>query len=323
MKAIQVKQFGGPEAMEYVDVAVPEPGNGTIRMHVEAAGVNFIDVYRRSGQYSGSTPFTPGSEAAGTVDAVGPGVTDIQVGDRVATTAALGAYAEYALAPAAMVVTLPAEVDSKAAAALMLQGLTAHYLAHSTYPLRSGEVALVHAAAGGVGQLLIQIAKRRGARVLGTVSTAEKAQLARQAGADEIIMYTEVDFAAEARRLTNGVGVDVVYDSVGRTTFNSSLDALRPRGYMVLFGQSSGAVSPFDPQILNAKGSLFLTRPTLASYIATTTELRSRTDDLFGWVRNGELAVRIDRALPLADAVEAHRALEERKTMGKVLLIPS
>lgn len=323
MKAIQVKQFGGPEAMEYVDVAVPEPGNGTIRMHVEAAGVNFIDVYRRSGQYSGSTPFTPGSEAAGTVDAVGPGVTDIQVGDRVATTAALGAYAEYALAPAAMVVTLPAEVDSKAAAALMLQGLTAHYLAHSTYPLRSGEVALVHAAAGGVGQLLIQIAKRRGARVLGTVSTAEKAQLARQAGADEIIMYTEVDFAAEARRLTNGVGVDVVYDSVGRTTFNSSLDALRPRGYMVLFGQSSGAVSPFDPQILNAKGSLFLTRPTLASYIATTTELRSRTDDLFGWVRNGELAVRIDRALPLADAMEAHRALEERKTMGKVLLIPS
>jgi NADPH2:quinone reductase len=281
-----------------------------------------VDIYRRKGLYQGQLPFTPGSEAAGVVDAVGEGVTELAVGDRVASAEIPGAYAEYAVAPARVLVPLQDGVDFRVGAALLLQGITAHYLALSTYPLKQGDVALVHAAAGGVGQLLVQIAKRRGARVIGTVSTEEKAELARAAGADEVILYTREDFAAAARRLTDGRGVHVVYDSVGRDTFARSLDALCPRGYLVLFGQSSGPVAPIDPQILNSKGSLFLTRPTMTHYLADRQELLWRTDDLFGWVGTGELRVRIDTTFSLANAVEAHRYMEDRRSKGKVLLIP-
>lgn len=290
---------------------------------VEAAGVNYIDVYQRTGQYKTATPFVPGQEAAGTVAALGSGVTGFRVGDRVACYhGGLGAYAEYAVAPADRVVRLPDGVSAAQGAALMLQGMTAHYLACTTYPLHPGDTCLVHAAAGGVGLLLCQIAKRRGARVIGTVSTAAKAALAREAGAGEVIPYVEQDFEAEVRRLTGGAGVQVVYDSVGRTTFDAGLRCLARRGMMVLFGQSSGPVAPLDPQVLNQRGSLFLTRPTLGHYVATRAELEARAEELMRWVQDETLVLHIDREWPLAQAAEAHRALEHRATAGKVLLRP-
>ncbi|HEX6903366.1 MAG TPA: quinone oxidoreductase [Thermoanaerobaculia bacterium] len=323
MKAIRVHEPGGPEAMTYEDVADPEPGEGEAVVRIEAAGVNFIDVYFREGVYkSPSLPFTLGQEGAGVVAAVGPGVDGIAVGDRVAYTGVRGSYAEKAAVPADRLVRLPDGVSTRQGAAAMLQGMTAHYLACSTYPLQAGDVCLVHAAAGGVGQLLCQIAKIRGARVIGTTSTREKARIAREAGADEVILYTEQDFAAETRRLTGGQGVRVVYDGVGRTTFEASLDSLAPRGMMVLFGQSSGAVEPFAPQLLNAKGSLYLTRPSLHHYIHDREELAWRARDVLGWIAEGKLRLSVGLELPLAEAAEAHRALEGRRTTGKVLLIP-
>jgi NADPH2:quinone reductase len=322
MKAIQVHQTGGPEALVYEEVARPEPGPGEARVKVAAAGLNFIDVYHRLGRYPLSLPITPGMEAAGVVDAVGPGVTEVQPGQRVAYAMRIGAYAEYAVVPAWMLVPVPDEISTADAAAVMLQGMTAHYLCYSTYPLRAGETALIHAAAGGVGQLLVQIAKGLGARIIATVSTEEKAQIARECGADEVILYTQVDFETEVKRLTNGRGVDVVYDSVGKDTFDRSLNCLRPRGMMVLYGASSGPVPPFDPQILNAKGSLFLTRPSLGPYVATHEELLQRAGDLFQWMQAGDLKVRIDQTFALSAAADAHRYIEGRQTRGKVLLIP-
>jgi len=322
MKAIRVHQFGGPEALHYEEVPLPEPGAGQARVSIEAAGVNFIDVYHRTGSYPGQLPITPGVEGAGVVDAVGSGVSDLKPGDRVAYALQQGAYAQYAVVPAAKLVPIPDGLDTRAAAAVMLQGMTAHYLSHSTYPLQPGDSALVHAAAGGVGLLLVQMAKRRGARVIGTVSTQEKARLAREAGADEVILYTQADFEAETRRLTDDRGVNVVYDSVGQATFDQSLNCLKPRGFLVLYGASSGPVPPFDLQILNRKGSLFTTRPSLGHYIADRAELLARSGDLFQWMAAGELKVRIHEAFPLAQAAEAHRQLEGRKTMGKLLLIP-
>ncbi len=322
MQAIRVHSYGEPDVLRLEEIPVPEPGPGEARVKIAAIGVNFIDVYQRTGQYPGNLPFIPGSEAAGTVDAVGPGVTFVKPGDRVAYATSPGAYAQYAVVPAAKLVTVPDHVDLRVAAAVMLQGMTAHYLTHSAYPLKPGDTALVHAAAGGAGALTVQMAKRSGARVIGTVSNDEKARVARSAGADEVILYTQTDFEAETRRLTNGEGVHVVYDSVGRETFEKSLNCLRLRGYLVLFGQSSGAVAPLNPQILNAKGSLFLTRPTLAHYVATRDELLWRANDLFNWIGAGELTVRIDQQFSLAQASEAHRYLEGRKTQGKVLLVP-
>ncbi len=322
MRAIRVHDYGGPEVLRLEDLPVPEPGPGEARVKIAAAGVNFIDIYQRSGQYKGTLPMIPGMEAAGIVDAVGPDVSDVQVGDRVVYAMRQGAYAEYAIVPATMLAPVPAGIDLHQAAAVMLQGMTAHYLTHSTYPLRQGDIALIHAAAGGVGLLLVQIAKRCGARVIGTVSTEEKATLAHEAGADDIILYTREDFSAAVRRLTDSTGVHVVYDSVGKTTFEGSLDCLRPRGYMVLFGQSSGAVPPFDPQVLNAKGSLFLTRPSLGHYLLTRDELLWRAGDLFAWMAAGELKVRIDATYPLEQAAEAHHALASRATSGKLLLLP-
>ena len=322
MKAVRVHSPGGPDALRYEDVERPAPGPGQVLVTIEAAGVNFIDIYQRTGLYKVPLPFTLGQEAAGTVAAVGPGVAEPKVGDRVAYTNVLGAYAEYAVVPADRVVALPDGVSTKQGAAAMLQGMTAHYLATSTYALKAGDVCLVHAAAGGVGLLLCQIAKLRGARVLGTVSTGEKAALARGAGADAVILYTEQDFETEAKRLTNGAGLRVIYDSVGKTTFEKGLTCLAPRGMMVLYGQSSGPVGPFDPQVLSQKGSLFLTRPTLAHYILTRAELVARAGEVLGWITSGKLKLRIERELPLAQAAEAHRLLEGRKTTGKVLLIP-
>lgn len=322
MKAVRVHEYGGLEALRYEDVPLPEPGESEVRVKVEAIGVNFIDIYHRIGRYQGSLPLTLGQEAAGTVDAVGPNVTDVKPGDRVVYASVQGSYAEYAITPAWRLVRVPAEVDAQRAAAMMIQGMTAHYLSHSTYPLKAGDTALVHAAGGGTGQLLVQIAKRCGARVFGTVSTEEKARLAREAGADEVIIYTQADFEAEVKRLTNNVGVDVVYDSVGKDTFDKSLNCIRRRGYMVLFGASSGAVPPIDPQILNAKGSIYLTRPFLAHYTADRTELLWRVNDLLNWIAAGELNVRIDKTFSLTEAGEAHRYLEGRQSKGKVLLIP-
>ena len=322
MKAIRIQSTGGPEVLRLEEVPAPVAGAGQVVVKIAAVGVNFIDVYHRTGQYRVPLPFTPGQEAAGVVTAVGPGVTDVTVGDRVAYTNMLGAYAEYALVPADRVVALPDGVDAKVAAAAMLQGMTAHYLATTVYPLRSGETCLVHAAAGGAGLLLCQIAHMRGARVIGTVSTTEKAALARAAGADDVILYTEQDFEVEVKRLSGGKGVQVVYDSVGRTTFDKGLNVLAPRGMMVLFGQSSGAVAPLDPQVLNHKGSLVLTRPTLGHFIATRAELLARAGDVLGWIRAGKLKVRIGLELPLDQAAEAHRRLESRSTTGKVLLVP-
>ena len=321
MLAVRVREPGGPEALRPERVPVPEPGPGEALVRIKATGLNFIEVYQRTGLYPVPLPATLGGEGAGEVVAVGPGVEEVRAGDRVAWAGGLGAYAEYAAVPAARLVPLPAEVSTRLGAAVMLQGLTAHYLATSTCPLRAGDRCLVHAAAGGVGLLLVQIAKRRGAHVIGTAGSEEKAELARAAGADEVIVYTREDFAAGVRRLTGGSGVQVVYDSVGRTTFLAGLDVLAPRGTMVLFGQSSGPVAPFDPQLLNQKGSLFLTRPTLGHYVATREELLRRAGDLFAWIAAGELSVRVGAEFALADAAEAHRALEARRTTGKVLLL--
>jgi len=322
MKAIRVHQYGGPEVLRYEETPVPEPGAGQARVKIEAVGLNYIDIYLRTGLYPLPLPFTLGREGAGVVDAVGPQVTEVKKGDRVAYAMEPGAYAEYAVVPAWKLVPVPRTLDSRSAAAAMLQGMTAHYLAYATYPLKRGETLLVHAAAGGVGLLLIQIAKRLGATVFGTVSTEEKARLAKGAGADEVILYTRTDFAAEVKKLTNGAGVHVVYDSVGQSTFAKSLDCLRPRGFLVLFGQSSGPVPPFDLGILAAKGSLFVTRPTLLHYMADRQELLMRANELFSWIDSGALKLRIDKTFPLSEAAEAHRQLEGRKTTGKVLLIP-
>jgi len=322
MKAVRVHQYGGLEALKYEEVPVPEPGEGEARVKIEAIGVNFLDVYQRIGRYQGTPPFTLGQEAAGTVDEVGPGVTEVKPGNRVVYASVQGSYAEYAIVPSWRLVPVPAGVDAQKAVAMMIQGMTAHYLTHSTYPLKPGETALVHAAGGGTGQLLVQLAKLCGARVIGTVSTEEKAARAREAGADEVILYTQTDFESEVKRLTNNAGVDVVYDSVGKDTFDKSLNCIRRRGYMVLFGQSSGSVAPIDPQTLNAKGSLYLTRPFLAHYTADRTELLGRVNDLFNWIATGELKVRIDKTFPLANSGEAHRYLEDRQSKGKLLLIP-
>jgi NADPH:quinone reductase len=322
VKAIRVEEPGGPETLRLTEVPDPKPGEGEALVRIEAAGVNFIDVYHRTGAYPLSYPLTPGQEGAGTVVEVGAGVGEVAPGDRVAFASGPGAYAELAAVPAAKLVPLPQGVSSRQAAAVMLQGMTAHYLATSTYPLGPGHTCLVHAAAGGVGLLLCQIAKSRGARVFGTVSTDEKARAAREAGADQTIHYMTEDFVAEVRRLTGGMGVSVVYDGVGRATFEKSLDCLAVRGAMVLFGQSSGAVAPIDPQILNSKGSLYLTRPTLAHHTRTREELMIRAGEVLGRVAARTLTVRIFRELPLADAAQAHRLLESRGTIGKVLLIP-
>jgi len=322
MKAIRIHSPGGPEALVLEEVASPAPKQGEALVRIEAVGVNYIDVYMRTGQYKMSLPGTVGLEAAGVVQELGPGVTTVKVGDRVAYCGVPGAYAELAAVPADRLVQLPDGIDARQGAAAMLQGMTAHYLTHSTYPVRSGDSCLVHAAAGGVGLLLCQIAKKRGARVFGTVSTEEKARRAREAGADEAILYTQADFATEVRSRTGGRGVQVVYESVGKTTFDKSLDCLAPRGYLVLFGQSSGAVPPVDPQVLNQKGSLYLTRPTLFHYIASREELLARSRDVLGSVADGSLKLTIDRELPLAQAAEAHRLLESRQTSGKLLLIP-
>ena len=323
MKAVRINEFGGPEVLSYEDVEVPEPGPGQARVRLAASGVNFIDVYQRTGVYPGDLPRTLGLEGAGEVDAVGDGVEDLSVGDYVAFAMAPGSYAEYVVVPAEKLVPFNVTlVEARVAAAIMLQGMTAHYLTHSTYPLKEGETALVHAAAGGVGLLLCQMAKMKGARVIGTVSTEEKAALAREAGADEVILYTEQDFVEETRRITGGEGVHVVYDSVGKTTFNGSLDCLRTRGYMVLFGGSSGQVPPFDLQILNQKGGLFVTRPSLAQYTLTREELMWRAESLFSWIGQGNLNVRIGGTYSLADTAQAHRDLEGRKTTGKLILIP-
>jgi NADPH2:quinone reductase len=322
MKAILVHKHGGPEVLTLEDIPAPAPQAGEARIKIEATGVNFIDIYHRTGLYPLKTPFMLGMEGAGVVDAVGGNVTAVKKGDRVAYAMVLGSYAEYAIVPAAKLVPLPADIDSQTAAALMLQGMTAHYLTHSTYPLKQGETALVHAAAGGVGLLLVQIAKMRGARVIGTVSTDAKAQLAKQAGAGEMVLYTQTDFLIAVKKFTGGQGVHVVYDSVGATTFEKSLDCLRPRGYLVLFGQSSGPVAPFDPGKLAAKGSLFLTRPSLAHYTLDRAELLQRAGDLFNWTASGKLRIRVDKVLPLSQAVEAHRLLEGRKTTGKIILVP-
>jgi NADPH2:quinone reductase len=323
MKAVRVHELGGPEVLRYEEVPDPVPGPRDALVRIEAAGVNYIDTYHRNGLYKvAPPPFILGQEAAGTVEAVGTEVSEVEVGERVAYTNVLGAYAERAAVPAARLVAVPAGVTPRQAAAAMLQGMTAHYLATSTYPLAAGDTCVLHAAAGGVGQLLCQIARMRGARVLATVSTEEKAEVARRAGADEVILYTRQDFEAEVRRLTGGRGVQVVYDGVGQTTFEKSLACLAPRGLMALFGQSSGPVPPVDPGQLMTRGSLFLTRPTLAHYIATRQELLQRAGDVLGWVAGGRLRLAIDRELPLAEAAEAHRALEARRTKGKVLLIP-
>lgn len=322
MQAVRVHAPGGPDVLTVDELAVPKPGAGEALVRLEAAGVNFIDVYKRTGLYRIPLPSTLGEEGSGTVVDVGNGVTEAKVGDRVAWAGVIGSYAEFAVVPVARLVPLPAAVDLAIGAAVMLQGMTAHYLATSIYPLREGDRCLVHAAAGGVGLLLVQIAKRRGAFVIGTAGSDEKAALARDAGADEVILYTRDDFGAETKRLTGGRGVNVIYDSVGRTTFLPGLDLLVPRGMMVLFGQSSGPVAPFDPQLLSQKGSLFLTRPTMGHYTATRDELLWRARELFEWITDRTLSVRIGGEYPLAEAAEAHRALEGRRTTGKVLLRP-
>ncbi len=323
MHAIRVHRHGGPEVLAYEEVPVPTPGPGEALVLITAIGVNYIDVYFREGRNPIPPPFTPGNEAAGVVESVGPGVTEVAAGERVAYAMQLGSYAAYAVVPAWKLVAIPPGIDDRSAAAAMLQGMTAHYLTESAYPVRAGDTVLVHAAAGGMGLLLTQLAKRRGARVIGTVSTAEKAALAREAGADETILYTQADFEAETRRLTGGKGVDVVYDAVGRTTFEKSLGCLRQRGMMVLYGAASGPVAPVDPHtMLHLKGSLYLTRPSLAHYTADRAELLTRASDVLGWVAAGELRLTISRTYPLRDAARAHRDLEGRATTGKLLLLP-
>ncbi len=322
MRAIRITEHGGPEVLRFEELPTPSPGPGQILVRLEAAGVNFIDVYQRSGQYKVPLPYVVGLEGAGLVEDVGTDVTDVATGMRVAWMSVPGSYATHALVPAERAVPLPPDVDARTGAAAMLQGVTAHYLSHSTYAVEAGDTCLVYAAAGGVGLILTQMAKLRGGRVLATVSTDEKAKLAREAGADEVIVSSRDDIATAVRRLTYGVGVQVVYDSVGKDTFEASLASLAPRGLLVLYGQSSGAVAPFDPQILSAKGSLFLTRPTTAHYTATRAELLSRTREVFGLLETGALRLRIGATFPLSQAAEAHRQLQARKTTGKVLLLP-
>ncbi len=322
MKAVRVHEVGDADVLRYDDIPTPEPGAGEVRIKIEAAGLNFIDTYHRMGWYPLPLPLILGQEGAGVVDAVGAGVTDFKTGDHVAYCMHQGAYAEYAVVPAAKVVPVPDGVSTQQAAAIMLQGMTAHYLTHSTYPLQASDTALVHAAAGGTGALIVQMAKMRGARVIGTVGTEEKATLAKAAGADEAIIYTQVDFEPAVKQLTDGKGVHVVYDSVGKDTFMKSLNCLRSRGTMVLFGQASGRVEPVDPQLFNQKGSLFFTRPSLGAYVLTREELLQRANHLFNWLAAGQLDVRIDKTFALQGAAEAHRYLEGRNTRGKVLLIP-
>ncbi|MDQ7848981.1 MAG: quinone oxidoreductase [Armatimonadota bacterium] len=322
MRAVRIHEHGGPEVLRYEEVPLPEPARGEVRVKVEAIGLNFLDTYYRSGLYQVSLPFIPGSEAAGVVDAVGPEVAEVRPGDRVGFAMYPGAYAEYAVVPAWRLVPLPAGIDARTAAAALVQGMTAHYLTHSTYAVKPGDTVLVHAAGGGTGQLLVQVAKRLGATVYGTASTAEKARLAREAGADQVILYSEEDFVEAIRHLTDGRGVDVVYDSVGKTTAERSMDCLRPRGYLVLFGNASGAPPAVAPLTLMAKGSLFLTRPSLAHYIATREELLRRAGALFDWVIRGEVKVRVARTYALPDAPLAHRDLEGRLLTGKGLLLP-
>jgi NADPH:quinone reductase len=321
MKAILIQQTGGPEVMAVREVPIPEPKSGEALVRVHASGVNFIDIYYREGRYKTELPFIDGQEGAGIVERTGTGVTEVKPGDAVAWCSVLGSYAEYATVPAARLVKVPDGVDLKIAAAVMLQGMTAHYLAHSTYPLKAGDAALIHAAAGGVGLLLTQMATQAGARVIATVSTPEKEKLAREAGAQDVILYTQADFEAETMRLTGGQGVDVVYDSVGRTTFEKSLHCLRPRGTMVLFGGSSGAVPPFDLLELSKLGSLFVTRPTLKDYTASHEELAWRAHEVLNAAQSGRLKVRVEYSYPLAEAAQAHRDLESRKTTGKLLLV--
>lgn len=322
MKAIQISQTGGPEVLVPVDLPTPQPKPNEAVVQIKAAGVNFIDVYLREGRYPAPLPFVNGQEAAGVVTEIGSDVKLVQPGDRVAYTSSLGSYAEYAVVPENRLVKIPDGLSFEQAASAMLQGMTAHYLSHSTYKLQAGETALVHAAAGGVGLLLVQMAKMIGARVIGTAGTKDKAQLAREAGADECIIYTEADFETETRRLTDGKGVNVVYDGVGKETFEKGLNVLLPRAYMVLFGGSSGAVPPFDLIKLSQKGSLFITRPTLAHYTLTREELEWRAGDVLGWIAAGKLKLRIHKTYPLAEAAQAHRDLEGRKTTGKLLLVP-
>ena len=322
MKAIRVHQTGGPEVLQYEEVEVPKPGPNQALVKIEAIGVNFIDIYFRMGLYKAELPFTNGQEAAGTVTEVGSGLSSLKPGDRVAYTGVLGSYAEYAAVAADRLVKLPDGINSRTAAAIMLQGMTVHYLTHSTFALQPGHTVLLHAAAGGIGLTLVQVAKLRGARVIGTCSTEEKAKLARQAGADEIILYTEKDFVAEVKRLTDGRGVDVVYDSVGKTTWEGSLNCLRPRGMMVFFGNASGPVPAIEPLMLTSKGSLFMTRPSLGHYIATREELEQRSGDLFAWIKSGQLKVHVGEVFPLAQAGEAQTRLASRATTGKVLLLP-
>ena len=322
MKAIQVKQPGGPEAMELVDLPIPQPKANEAVVKLAAAGVNFIDVYFREGRYKAPLPLVLGQEGAGVVTAVGADARDVKVGDRVAWCGLLGSYAEYSAVAANRLVTIPKEVSDEQAASAMLQGMTVHYLSHDTFVLKQGDTALVHAAAGGVGLLLTQMAHNIGARVIATVSTDEKAKLARAAGADEIILYTQSDFEVETKKLTGNKGVDVVYDSVGKTTFEKGLNVLRPRGMMVLFGASSGAVPPFDLIGLSQKGSLYVTRPSLTNYIASREELAARSSAVFGMITSGKLDLRVEHTYPLAEAQRAHRDLEGRKTTGKLLLIP-
>jgi NADPH:quinone reductase len=322
MKAIRVNEYGGSDILSLEELAMPVPKAGEVRIKVAAAGLNFIEIYQRSGLYQGNLPFTLGAEAAGMIDAIGPGVKDVKVGDRVLTVAAQGAYAEYTIAPAAKCATVPASLKLEEAVALGIQGMTAHYLACDTFPLKKGHTCLIHAAAGGTGALLVQIARLRGATIIGTVGSAEKAKIAKRAGAHKIINYNTHDFEAEVKKLTKGAGVDVVYDSVGKDTFDKSLNCLKPRGTMVLFGQASGPVAPINPQILNQKGSLFLTRPSLFAHIPTRDLLLKKIRDLAGWIKRGDLKIKIDQRFSLADAAKAHDYMAGRSTKGKVIIIP-
>ena len=322
MKAVRIHQFGGPEVLQYEEVPTPTPGPGEVLVKLAAAGLNYSDVHQRTGHFPNKLPYTMGREGSGVVAALGLGVTNFKAGEPVAYTGVPGAYAEYALIPTERLVRMPAGLDVKVGAAAMLQGMTAHYLAYTTYPLKPGDSCLIHAAAGGVGLLFVQMAKQCGAQVFGTASTEEKAGLAREAGADEVILYTQQDFETELKRLTNGQGVNVVYDSVGRTTFEKSLNCLKPLGHLVLYGQASGPVAPFDPAILSAKGSLFLTCPSLPHYIADRASLEKRAGDVLSWIASGKLKIRTEITFPLANVAEALRSLEGRKTTGKVLLMP-
>jgi NADPH:quinone reductase len=322
MKAVRVHKFGDPTVLTYEEIDTPAPRAGEVLVQIEAAGVNYVDTYQRTGAYKGDLPFSLGMEGAGRVTEIGPGVTSVKLGDLVAYAMVRGSYAEAAVVPESVLAHVPETSNAHQAAAVILQGMTAHFLAVSTYPLHEGDIALVHAAAGGVGGLLVQITKKRGATVIATCSTEAKAERVRGLGADEVILYTQADFVEEVKRLTSGAGVHVVYDGVGQATFLKGLDCLRPRGLMALYGAASGPVEPLDPQILNSKGSLYLTRPTLGNYVATRDELQQRATDLFDWMAEGSLDVPIDRTFPLNEAAEAHRYIEGRRTMGKLLLLP-